>query len=417
MRPAVVLVLVLLACGSDPETAPAGGVGGHGGVGGSGGASEGGSSSGGGAAPVQLDVLLMALRADRDGTMLAQSRSSGWPAPVEEGHLVVSTEASLTLVAGDHDHWQGTAMIADDGFHWLVIAAAPGHRYKLSDGQTFSADPWSRGYEHDEFGVMSMLPPGGAHLERHFQVGDDAMQPRTVRVYLPAEPATHLLYMHDGQNLFDPAAAWGGWALAASVPAAMSIVAIDNTAARFDEYTHVTDDLGSGPIGGHGDAYADFLQLTVRPLIDDIYGEPGSVGVMGSSLGGLISLHIGQRHRGDFDFVASMSGTMGWGSIGANVHNETIIERYAASGMQPVALYLDSGGSGSCVDSDLDGIEDDAPDGADNYCENKQLEATLLAAGWQSNVNLWHWWEQDAPHNEAAWAARSWRPLQIFAGL
>ncbi|RLB62178.1 MAG: hypothetical protein DRI90_09685, partial [Deltaproteobacteria bacterium] len=64
-----------------------------------------------------------------------------------------------------------------------------------------------------------------------------------------------------------------------------------------------------------------------------------------------------------------------------------------------------------------DGIEDDAPDGSDNYCENKQLEGVLLSNGYVQGVDLWHWVEPGAPHNEAAWAARVWRPLGAFAGL
>jgi len=195
------------------------------------------------------------------------------------------------------------------------------------------------------------------------------------------------------------------------------VVGIDNTPARMAEYTHVTDDLGSGPIGGDGDGYADFVHGYVRTLIRDAYGEPPKVGVMGSSLGGLISFHIADRYPGDYDFAASLSGTMGWGSIGAGQMQPTIIERYAAAGQRSTALYLDSGGSGTCYDSDQDGIEDDDPSASDNYCENKQLESVLLAAGYTVGVDLWHWHELGALHNEAAWAARIWRPLDHFSGL
>ena len=138
---------------------------------------------------------------------------------------------------------------------------------------------------------------------------------------------------------------------------------------------------------------------------------------MGSSLGGLISLHIADRYPGSYMFAASLSGTVGWGSIGAAVHNETIIERYASHGHQTTALYVDSGGNGNCLDSDQDGIEDDDPNATDNYCENAQLEATLEAVGYIPETDLWHWHEPGAPHNEEAWAARVWRPLQLFAAL
>ena len=87
------------------------------------------------------------------------------------------------------------------------------------------------------------------------------------------------------------------------------------------------------------------------------------------------------------------------------------------SGHQGVPIYLDSGGDGSCYDGDGDGIEDDDPNASDNYCENLQLRDTLEAAGYTHDVDLWHWWEPGAPHNEAAWAERVWRPLELFAGI
>src|SRR5206468_2286095 len=97
------------------------------------------------------------------------------------------------------------------------------------------------------------------------------------------------------------------------------------------EYTHVADDIGNGPIGGKGDEYAALVEDVIRPLIADQYGEPAVVGTLGSSLGGLISLHIGLTYPDAYDFVGSMSGTLGWGSIGPNT-GQTMIERYAAAG-------------------------------------------------------------------------------------
>jgi hypothetical protein len=110
-----------------------------------------------------------------------------------------------------------------------------------------------------------------------------------------------------------------------------------------------------------------------------------------------------------------MSGTMGWGKIGTT--NQTMIERYAARGKGTTKLYLDSGGTQvACADTDGDGIKDDVS-GGDNYCENNQMRDTLAGLGYQFQTDLWHWWEPNAQHNEAAWAKRAWRPMQIFAGM
>lgn len=445
--PSLVLVLVLAAaCGDDSyvPTGAASGVGGGGGSTGDGGAGPAqgststttgtagtggdaaatstatvsGSGGAGGASPDDLEDLLARLRADLDGTLREEADEEGWPVPIPGGRVVVSTDPELDQVAGDFDEWMGTQLLQDDGFAYFVLPFDEGDRYKLKGGDVFVADPWARSYEYDENGEITFVtPPAEAHLERWPIVEGAGLAPRTVRVWVPAEAATHVLYVHDGQNLFDPEAFFGGWRLQESAPPAMLLVGIDNTVDRMDEYTHVEDDIGGGDLlGGQGDAYAELVREVVRPLVDGRYGEPPVVGTMGSSLGGLISLHLALQDSGDYAFAASLSGTLGWGSIGAA--NETMIERYAAAGLQPFAIYLDSGGGGiTCEDADADGTDDDDPDAADNYCETIQMRDVLIAEGWEEDVDLFHWYEPDAEHDEAAWAARVFRPLDLFAAV
>ena len=364
-----------------------------------------------------LEDLLTRLRADRDGTLLEESQGQGWPVLVEEGLVVVGTDPSLDLVAGEFDGWVGTALLPDQGFSYLVLPAAATGGYKFTDGITYAPDGWSRSYDFDQFGELSLISPPGAHLDRFFAVDDmpGGLAPRNVRVWVPAEAPTHVLYVADGQNLFDPGAIWGGWNIQASAPPGMLIVGIDNTPARMSEYTHVADDIGGGPIGGQGDAYATLLEQAVRPLVAQHYGEPQKRGLLGSSLGGLISLHIGYQNPSAYAFVGSMSGTVGWGSIGPHT-GQTIIERYDAANVFPFVVFLDSGGAGTCADTDGDGIFDDGT-ANDNMCENDQLRDTLFAKGYVFDQNLHHWHEPGAPHNEAAWSARVFRPLDIFAAL
>jgi len=425
MRFAFFLLLAasLAGCGSDSEPASSSGTSASSSSSASSGSSSSGSgggssasSSGAGGQVSSLEAILAELRADRDAALTEHGNAEGWPVLVEDGRLFVSVDPALDELAGDHDAWMGAKMNDDMGFRWLVVAVDAGDKYKFKGGMTFAADAWSRAYAYDDFGEISVVAPAGAHLERLFGIGDAAMQARTVRVWVPASPATRVLYVHDGQNLFDPSAAWGSWKLAEAAPDAMLLVGIDNTAARMDEYTHVADDIGGGQIvGGKGDAYADYLESTVRPLVGRTYGEPAVVGVMGSSLGGLISFHVADRHPGHYAFAASLSGTMGWGSIG--LHNQTMIERYSAHGHQATSLYLDSGGDGNCVDSDGDGILDDDAGASDNYCENEQLHETLLGLGYADGGDLHYVWQPGAMHNEAAWAARVGVTLQLFAGL
>jgi hypothetical protein len=121
------------------------------------------------------------------------------------------------------------------------------------------------------------------------------------------------------------------------------------------------------------------------------------------------------KHPDVFWRVAGLSSTAGWGSI--EVHNETIIELLPKLGKPAVVFYLDSGGSdgGGCVDADSDGIRDDNPNAGDNYCETVQMRDVMASAGYQFGVDLVHWHEPGAAHNEAAWAARVGRPLAVLA--
>ena len=437
----VAIAAVIVGCGDGGSGGTGGsgqgggGLGGTGGTGGSGGDGGNGGTGQGGSTATSLDGLLAELRADLEGTMNKYATEGGWPVAVEGGYLFVSTNPSLDLVAGDHDGWVGSPMkLETEGFRWLHLTGlTPGSRYKFTNKTVWEADPWARSYTYDENGEMSLVAPASPHIDRFFGIGDAQMPARRVNVWVPEGAATHVLYVHDGQNLFDPESAWGGWMLQESAPAGMMLVGIDNTGVgRMDEYTHVPDviDLdGDGtdePWGGKGDAYADFVNGAVRKLIANRYGEPAKVGTMGSSLGGLIAFHIADRFPGDYHYAASLSGTMGWGKIGDSSDNQTMIERYATHGHRQVVLYLDSGGGeaalgqaeneAKCKDTDGDGIEDDVGIG-DNACENAQMRETLISVGYTLGTDVFHWWEAGAPHNEAAWRARVFRPMNLFKGL
>lgn len=419
--------LLLIGCDNADSGAQggaaAGGADANGGQGGgavlSSGGSGGSSTSGtGGAAASSLEQLLQRLRADLSGTLLAESQNGGWPVLVDEGYVAVSSNGGLSQIAGGFSDWQPLALTPDQGFSFIVIA--PGELpldrgYKFTDGSNFVSDDWARSFAYDEFGEMSLIHPEGARFDRFFAVQSAEIEPRKLTVFVPEQPPSHLLYLHDGQNLFAPSANFGGWRLQDSVPAGMMLVGIDNSPARMDEYTHVEDVLSGSPVGGEGDAYVAFLESEVRPLIASVYGEPGRIGVMGSSLGGLISLHAGFQFPEGYDFVGSMSGTVGWGSFGPHT-GETMIERFNESPTFPFVVYLDSGGEGPCEDADGDGIFDDG-NGTDNYCETVQLRDVLAMKGYVYGESLHHWHEPGAPHNEAAWAERVFRPLQIFSAL
>lgn len=128
---------------------------------------------------------------------------------------------------------------------------------------------------------------------------------RRIWLYLPPDyfnttKRYPVLYMHDGQNLFDQATSFSGeWKVDESLNALHQqgdygciVVGIDNGGQyRLDEYSPwVNPQYG----GGQGDAYVEFITNTLKPHIDSLYRtlpDRVSTGIMGSSMGGLISMY------------------------------------------------------------------------------------------------------------------------------
>jgi hypothetical protein len=374
------------------------------------------------------ELLLLAIDGELDPADALQqiSDSDGLPIAGEGGtyYFACLCGPGTWSLVGDFNDWTPLAMNEAGALRWveLEIAAPDGAKYKFHDNvDVYIPDPLGRRYDYDAFGEFSLVRASAPHLERWFDVAGFGLEARDLQVYVPQDGLfSHAVYAADGQNLFDPEAIWGGWKLQQSVPPEMLIVGVDNTPARMDEYTHVTDEIQGVTVGGKGADYAKLVHEQIRPRMEAAYGEPLASAVMGSSLGGLVSFVIADLYPDDYDMVISMSGTVGWGSIGDGIGNPTILEIYELAGKRPFAIYLDSGGGDggmACVDSDLDGIADDNLSASDNYCVNNQLRDALADLGYTFELDLWHWWEPDAPHNEAAWAARVGMPLTHFAGL
>ena len=358
---------------------------------------------------------------DPDAALDQVARSSGWPISTTQGFLFAIRDQGQEpySVETPSGAFPRTALTITSGLAWAVvpIASAVGvdYRFVTGTGDNFSDDR-SRYFAYSGIATLSYVLLTGKHLERWTGVGDTKMPARTLRVLVPTQPPTHFMLAHDGQNLFGPTP-FGGWGLQTAGGPTTLVVGIDNTADRVAEYTPVDDVIGGQPYRSKGLDYADYVEHTVRPFIEAHYGTPARVGVMGSSLGGLISYVIKRRYPASYDFVASLSGTFGWGSIGTGIHNPTEIEAWAALGSCPAGtFYIDSGGGpgSGCVDADGDGIQDDTPDATDNYCENVQMRETLAAVG--CGGHLTYVFASGAQHNEAAWHARAPAIFQLFEG-
>ncbi|MED5374421.1 MAG: alpha/beta hydrolase-fold protein [Myxococcota bacterium] len=350
-----------------------------------------------------------------EDTLQQISDGQGWPVQGPDGWVFVAQGDGALSWAGDASAWEPLEMTAGAGFSWIVvdIPVPQGSGYKFVSGDSYQADPWARAYTYDDFGELSFVRGSGGHLERLRNVSL-AGRARTIRIWVPAQTPTHHLYAHDGQNLFDPSALHGGWRLQEAVASTTLVVGIDNVGVdRLDEYGPYPDTVDGVALGGGADALLGNLVTSLVPRVEEMYGAPQKRGMVGSSMGGLLSLYAGLTQAEHWDYVASLSGTLGWGSL--ELDGATLLSEIAG---QDVAIYLDSGGhdGGGCTDSDGDGVQDDAPD-ADNYCVTRQMADALAADAWIWEQTLWHWHEAGAEHNEAAWAARVWRPVGLFETL
>lgn len=222
---------------------------------------------------------------------------------------------------------------------------------------TMPLDPLKKNYDPDRMIVhKNMRMP---QLNRH----------RNVRVYLPSDydtSAQHypVIYMHDGQNVFEPELCISGasWQAAEQLDALQRqgrtsghiVVAVDcsqqrDHLGRRDEYSPwsfnppaaLADwEQGKEPQGGEGDAYCDFIIQTLKPYIDTHYRtqpERESTTVAGSSMGGFISLYTALKYPDAFSKAGVFSPAF-W--FAPNEMKSFIEETYIN---QPIAIYMDIG--------------------------------------------------------------------------
>jgi predicted alpha/beta superfamily hydrolase len=233
-------------------------------------------------------------------------------------------------------------------------------------------------------------------------------------VYLPPgyEPsgARHpVFYLQDGQNLFDPATAFGGQDWRADITAdemicrgeiePVILVGVYNTGARrVSEYTPTRDKRLRK--GGKAGRYAEMLARENKPFIDHEYRTLKSArhtAVGGSSLGALASLIAALDYPRVFGQVAVLSPSVWWD--GRSII--TAVRRYRSQ-LRP-RIWLDVGTRES----------DSAPSVVE---EARLLRDALIEGGWRMGSDLAYEEIDGAVHSETAWAARFGSVLSYLFG-
>ena len=207
-----------------------------------------------------------------------------------------------------------------------------------------------------------------------------------------------VLYLHDGQNVFDdlPMSPFGvQWGVDTTARALMHagiiepiiLVAIGNAGRdRIDEYTPTRDSTHDA--GGMADRYGQMLVYEVKPFIDHHYRTrrgARDTGLVGSSLGGLLTLHLGLTHPAIFGKLALLSPSVWW-------DDRWIVRQLSLSDDRrpTLSIWLDVGTGEKRM---LKGT--------------RLLHRMLVRKGWQDGVDL-HYMEADgALHDERAWGHRT----------
>jgi predicted alpha/beta superfamily hydrolase len=274
---------------------------------------------------------------------------------------------------------------------------------------------------------------GSGHLTRYPDWQSKwPIQARHVDVWCPpgyndpinANTRYPVLYMHDGQNLFDAMGAFTGvdWGIDEAINRMVQadptgtfkgavVVGLWNTANRWRDYMPVkplellkahqanTEYMKrAGSVVAVSDDYLKFIVQEIKPFIDQTYRtlpDPAHTAIMGSSMGALISLYALTEYPAVF-------GGAGCVSIHWSAGDNTILVDYFGQAIPKAGqhrLYFDFGTEG--LDARYEPYQ-------------RRMDDHLRAAGYRQGVDCLTRKFEGADHNEASWRARVEIPLRFL---
>lgn len=240
---------------------------------------------------------------------------------------------------------------------------------------------------------------------------------RNIYLYLPPEYDVYpdkrypVLYMHDGQNIFDPSTSSTGtsWEIHKTADRLISegkireliIVGIafkergkefshyswNKKAVKWNEYARF-----EYTIDGKGELYEDFIINDLKPYIDKNFRtlpDKDNTGLMGSSAGGLVTFNIGIRHPDIFSKLGIMSPAF----FGMDFDVLNRLDK------KDLKMWFDTGEKEPCLMEDT-----------------KHVVDLLLSKGYTEGKDLIYYQVPDGFHSNKDWGERAAGPLIFFFG-
>ncbi len=213
-----------------------------------------------------------------------------------------------------------------------------------------------------------------------------------------------VVYLHDGQNLFDRRTGFGGleWRADETMTALHRegldavLVGIPNAGSeRMEDYTRYTDPEHGG---GGAEDYLAFVAETVKPLVDEVVRtqpEREHTSTVGSSLGALVSLSCFLLRSEVFGGAGLLSPSFWW-------PGDRLLEDLRA-GIPAGRVYLDVGGQ-----------ERDDARGSEAYVQDVRRVAEFFDAAPETLLRLE--FDPDGHHGERWWAERLPDALRFLLG-